>query len=301
MSAGRALPRTGGNVIPLRAFRIRLGLGLLALLALADCRWPLHADAPKPIAQRITWCGLPPSRFIDSVPADTSRPEACIRVLSLDFPGSESPFRMEMREYRQPRFAFAAWLSLGAAPRSGLGANRSGEGFFRMGPRWAFVHGTYLGLTDSSAANLYPEEFKERLGMIGEPIFQLPPEFEAFPLIGRIPGSEGLFLRDFLGTTWQGPIFTVAYDCHGDTALAFRGFPQMPDSLSHALSAWKGHFESGKNGQSGGFQGEDPFGYPIILKVFPKGILGFSGCFDSRLSLEHVEKMQKMRFFWHNP
>jgi hypothetical protein len=274
--------------------RIRFGFGVLVVLALAECRWPLRAEAPKPLTQRITWCGRSPVRWIDSVPADTAGPENCVRILKLEFPGTESPFRMEMREYRKPSNAFAAWRSLGSAVRTA-------EGFFRLDSRWAFVHGTYLGLTDSTAANLYPEEFKERLAFAGEPVFVLPPEFEAFPLVGRIPGSEGLFARDFLGISWQGPIFTVAYDCHGDTAFAFRGNPQSVDSLSHAFSGLNARQESFKKGKSFGFQGEDALGYPIVLKVFPEGVLGFSGCFDSVLTQEYAEKMQKMRFFWHNP
>jgi hypothetical protein len=280
----------------------------MALLALAECRWPLRAEPPKQLSQRITWCGRPPSRSADSTPPDTSLPEACIRIVSLEFPGAEAPFRMELREYRQPGFAFAAWRSLESPGHAGEGAARlggdaarTGGGYLRAGSRWAFVHGAFLGLTDTSAANLYPEEFKDRLAIAGEPVFVLPPEFEAFPLRGRIPGSEGLFQRAFLGVPWNGPIFTVAYACHGDTALAFRGYPQNADSLAHAYSYWKGRNETSKDGESLGFIGEDEFGYPIILKIFPEGILGFSGCFDPQLSREYVEKMQKMRFFWHNP
>ncbi len=288
--------------------RLLAWVGLMAVFALTGCRWPIRAEAPKPLSQRITWCGRPPARATDSVPADTSRPESCVRILSLEFPGSESPFRMEMREYRQPAFAFAAWKSLGSSIRSiqailhpGEDPARTGEGILRMDSGWAFIHGAYLGITDASAANLYPEEFKERLAFAGEPVFLLPPEFEAFPLMGRIPGSEALFLRDFMGIHWKGPIFSVGYACHGDTALAFRGFPQPPDSLPQAFSAWKVNEAFGKNEQSGGFRGEDAFGNPVILKVFPDGILGFSGCFDSVLSQEYAEKMQKMRSFWHNP
>lgn len=289
-------------------FRLLAWVGLMLVLAITGCRMSLHAEAPKPLSQRVTWCSRPPVRATDSVPADTSRPESCIRILSLEFPGSETPFRMEMREYRQPGFAFAAWKSLGssvrssqAVPRPGADPARMGEGILWLDSGWAFIHGAYLGITDASAGDLYPEEFKERLAFAGETVFLLPPEFEAFPLMGRIPASEALFARDFLGIHWKGPIFSVGYACHGDTALAFRGFPQPKDSLSHAFSAWKVVGESGKNGQSGGFKGEDAFGNPFILKVFPDGILGFSGCFDSVLSQEYVEKMQKMRSFWHNP
>lgn len=292
----------------MRTPSFRFVTGVLVALAMAGCRWPLRAEAPKPLSQRITWCGRTPSGAYDSIPADTSLPEACVRILELEFPGAETPFRMELRAYREPKFAFAAWQSLGGMARSGEGAQgsaeaaaRTGGGYLRAGSRWAFVHGAYLGLTDTSAANLYPEEFKERLAIAGEPVFMLPPEFEAFPLKGRIPGSERVFRRDFLGTPWRGPIFTVAYDCHGDTALAFRGFPQNADSLAHAYSHWKGRAETAKNGKTQGFIGEDAFGYPIILKQFPEGILGFSGCFDPQLNQEYLEKMQKMRFFWHKP
>jgi hypothetical protein len=282
-------------------YRIRIAFLALALSAAWGCRWSLRPEAPKPLQQRITWCGRLPSAYSDSLPGDTLLAEACLRIHRFEFPGAESPFRMELREYRQPRYAFSAWRSLVSAARIGEGGVRSGEGYIRIGSRWAFIHGPYLGLTDTTAANLYPEEFKERLALAGEPVFSLPPEFEAFPLLGRLPGSEGLFPRVFLGTAWQGPIFTAGYLCQGDTAIAFRGFPQNADSLTHLLGAWKGRYESAKNGQTQGFIGEDRFGDPVILKVFPDGILGISGCFDSQLAQEYVEKMQKMRFFWHNP
>jgi hypothetical protein len=289
MSPRPALSGPGG-----RMNRRGIGAAFAMLLVLASCRWPQKAEAPRPLSQRISWCGRTPVLALDSVPSDTTRAEACIRVLRLEFPGSEAPFRVEVRAYRKPYHAFHAWQSLSIT-------RRNAEGCFKLGARWVFLHGPYVGLTDSSAAELYPEEFKARLAIADEPAFRLPPEFEAFPLRGRIPGSEGLFFRDFLGESWQGPIFTAAYACHGDTALAFRGFPQNPDSLAGFLSRWKGRTEFGKEKRNGGFIGEDEFGHPLILRIFPEGILGFSGCYDSVLTREYAEKMQKMRFFWHDP
>jgi len=271
----------------------------MAILALAGCQRASQAEAPKPAAERMTWCGRQAGSLRDSVPADTAAAGACIRIHRLEFPGTEVPFRVELREYRRPYWAFAAWQA--------LAQGRTQEGFARIGPRWAFVHGAFLGWTDSSAANLYPEEFKERLAFAGEPAIGLPSQFDAFPLLGRIPASERLFLRDFLGGTWPGPIFSVAYHCHGDTALAFRGFAQDPDSLAGSLS---GSGISGRWTQENGFlgfgkekefQGRDAFGQPLILRIFRGGILGFSGCYDSNLGQEYAEKMRKMQVFWHDP
>ena len=152
-----------------------------ALAGLIGCRWPQNREAPLPLAQRLTWYGRSAERIADSIPSDTVFSGACIRIQRLNFTGSNGPFHMELRQYRSPKWAFAAWEGLGT--RVG-----SLEGCSRIGNIWAFVHGEYLGLTDSSAGDLYPEEFRERLASPGEPAFILPHEFEAFPLLGRIPG-----------------------------------------------------------------------------------------------------------------
>lgn len=272
----------------------RVFFPVLAALLAAGCRWPNRTEAPKPLQERVTWCGKTVSTWSDSIPSDTGRPEACIRILRLEFAASETPFRMELRRYRDPRWAFSAWQTLAAGARSL-------DGCARVDSRWTFVHGQYLGLTDSSASNLYPEEFKERLAFAGETSFALPAEFGAFPLRGRIPGSERIFPRDFLGGPWRGPVFSVAYQCHGDTALAFRGTTQLTDSIEPFLAAWTGKRETRKSGKEWSFEGRDEFGRPIFLDHFAEGMLGISGCYDPFWTREYAEKMRKTQVFWKNP
>jgi len=272
-------------------------IAVSALFMLAGCLWPQPTAAPKPLSQRLTWCGRQAVLVLDSVPSDTGNPAACARIQRLEFPGATTPFRMELRQYRNPVWAFLAWEGLASQARPQ-------DGCIRIGSRWAFIHAAYVGVTDSSAGELYPEEFRERLAAADEPAILFPDQFQAFPLLGRIPGSERVFTRDFLGGPWSGPVFAVKYPCHGDTAIAFRTLARDAASLAGWMKPWKGaaafngaaDFEKEKR-----YQGQDEFGRPMILRFFSDGILGISGCYDSELGQEYVEKMQKMQVFWHDP
>lgn len=304
MPASAPLPRPGGILnrkdlaeparkrrLPIkRSMMIRV-LAPLTLSVLAGCEWPHRTDPPKPFSQSLTWCGRPAASIRDSIPADTGRAGACIRIQRLEFPGASTPFRIELRQYRDPVRAFLAWESL-ASPQ-----NRPQDGCVRVGSRWAFLRVPYVGLTDSSAGDLYPAEFRERLAAADEPSVLFPSQFAAFPLLGRIPGSERVFPKDFLGGPWSGPVFSVGYPCHGDTAIAFRTMALEDNSLSVWMQAWKGTVDFAKEKR---FEGKDEFGRPMILRFFSDGILGVSGCYDSELGREYAEKMRKMQVFWHD-
>jgi hypothetical protein len=273
------------------------------LWVLTGCRLSHETEATLPLAQRVTWSGRLPVAVSDSIPSDTDSTAASIRIHRLEFAGPEGPFHLELREYRTAYWAFAAWQSL--AP------NRPREGCFRLGSRWVFAHGPYLGITDSSAGSLYPGEFKDRLAFAAErseggqsrpePLFALPSEFESFPLLGRIPGSERVSEGDFLGSRWSGPVFSAEYRCHEDTAIAFRAFPQKAESLEAFSALWKGKREPGPGGQGWRFQGQDEFSRPMIFEVFSEGLMGFSGCFDPATAHEYVEKLRKTQVFWRHP
>ncbi len=286
----QAIAEPGRRFFAVARSAMRLA-AVLALLMVVGCRWPYRSDPPKPLSRKLTWCGRQAALIRDSIPSDTSDPAACIRVQRLEFPGSAAPFSMELRRYRSPVHAFIVWEEF-------AGQTRPQEGCVRVGLRWAFIHGPYIGLTDSSAGDLYPEEFRERLAAAEEPAMVLPAQFEAFPLLGRIPGSERVSMRDFLGGPWSGPVFSVSYPCHGDTAIAFRAIARNSDSLAAWMHSWKGRVDSGKDWR---FEGEDEFGRPMILGFLSGGIVGFSGCFDSEKGREYVEKMRKMQVFWHDP
>lgn len=305
MSVGPPLPRPGGDltrsmVIMEPGFRRRFPVSqsflsrLLAFLAIAigaGCDFPQRGDAPKPVSQRLTWCGRPAGLILDSALPDTSAPAACLRIQRLEFPGTAAPFRIELRRYRNPLWAFVAWENL-------YGHARPREGIVRVGSRWAFIHVPYVGLADSSAGELDAEGFRERLAFIGEPSILYPTQFNAFPLLGRIPGSERIFTKDFLGGPWSGPVFSVSYPCHGDTAIAFRTSGSDAASLAGWMQPWKGRTDFAKEKR---FDGQDEFGRPMILQAFSGGIVGISGCFDSELGQEYAEKMRKTQVFWHDP
>jgi hypothetical protein len=275
---------------------------IIAFLPLAGCRWSQPTEPPKPFSQRLTWCGRQGGIVLDSVLSDTGDAEACIRIQRLEFPGSPAPLGMELRQYHDPAGAFLAWetLAAGAKPQ---------DGCVRVGSRWAFIHVPFVGLTDSSAGELYAEEFRERLAAGQEPAILFPSQFNAFPLLGRIPGSERIFAKDFLGGRWSGPVYSVSYPCYGDTATAFRAPAGDAASLAEWMRPWKAVVGGGAAADDGftvfrremRFDGHDEFGRPMILRAFSDGILGISGCYDSVLGEEYAEKMRKMRVFWHDP
>lgn len=275
---------------PVASFPLRI---LIIACLMSSCRQNLN-ETPRTLPQGLSWCGRSASLIRDSVPADTSAPDACLGVHLLEFPGAEGAFHLELREYR------ASWLAYAALQRRG-GGRAVEEGCIRLDSGWGFIHGRYLGLADSSSLLLTREEFRQNLVFGGQIGFSLPPEFEAFPILGRITGSERVFEADFLGMRWNGPIFSVGYRCHGDTALAFRGYTQNEDSLLSFIAPWEGRREILPRGRGWRFQGKDEFGRPLFLGYFSEGILGFSGCYDSSWNREFVEKMQKMRMFWSNP
>ena len=265
---------------------------LLLCLWLAACR-PEDRASPVPVSQRVAWSGRFATDAKDSVLSDTVSAGACLRTHRLEFAGTD-PLILNLREYRTAYWAFAAFrrLERGEPPR---------EGWLATGDRVYVVHGAYLGELDSAAGSNSVGTLRDRLKFVGSAATSLPPEFESFPLLGRIPNSERVGTEDFLGHAWEGPIFSVAYHCHGDTALAFRGFPQSAKRVAEWMFGWKGEVDSTHSGREWRFKGVDEFRRPMIFGFFSEGVAGFSGCFDPLLAQEYIEKMKKTQVFWHKP
>jgi hypothetical protein len=151
-------------------------------------------------------------------------------------------------------------------------------------------------------AGLIPVHFvKTNLAFQGEELFQKPIGFQAFPLSGRIPHSERVILREFQGRKWTGPVFSARYRCHEDTATAFRAFPQSQDSLRSWFHEWHGKSDTLTWGREFRFLGQNEFHEPVVFWVFPEGILGLVGCYDSILAEAYAQKMQKMTVLWTKP
>ena len=141
------------------------------------------------------------------------------------------------------------------------------------------------------------DPLSHNLSFQGEVLFRKPGEFEAFPLLGRIPHSERVISQHFLGLFWQGPVFTVSYRCHQDTATAFRAFAQQPKRVGEWMAAWKGELDSLDWGREIHFQGQDEFRRPLIFWKFSEAVMGFAGLFGPIFGFGICRKNEKNRHF----
>jgi hypothetical protein len=230
-----------------------------------------------------------PSSFLSIAPGISPR----IRH-TYEFTGLDS-VRLSLMEFSETWMAYAAF-------QYSAGPMGMAEGFHRVPGALIFPHGHFLATLESPQAGMAPAAFlRENLVFLGEDLFSKPEEFSAFPLLGRIPHGERVISRDFLGRTWQGPVFTVAYRCHTDTATAFRAWTQNSDSVKSWLTAWKGKTDTLNWGRDLHFQGQDEFHRPLIFWFFPEGVMGFAGCYDPNLAAEYAKKMEKTASFWKKP
>jgi hypothetical protein len=67
------------------------------------------------------------------------------------------------------------------------------------------------------------------------------------------------------------------------------------------MKLWVGKVDSSRGAEEWLFRGVDEFRRPMVFWVFGEGVAGFSGCYDSVLENEYVEKMQITQVFWHKP
>ena len=279
--------------------------GSLLVSALTGCRFSKAPDAaPLPLSQRVTWAGKVALTYSDSSILDRKNDTLRMDAVEAD----RTPWRMhrfsfaapdslELRlfEYREAYWAYAAFQ--GAAGMAGIA-----RGMFEEGKTLRFLHGAFLGeLKALDGSEIESASLFEKLRFQGEDPILPPKEFAAFPLLGRVPHSERVISSYFLGRPWSGPVFTVGYKCHGDTATAFRAFQQDFKVAKQWMQDWSGKSDTLDWGREIHFQGVDEFRGPLIFWVFSEGVMGFAGCFDTLLSQEYAEKMEKSAILWPKP
>lgn len=272
-------------------------LSLLSFLFVSvGCRFSREKPAPPlPLSQKVRWSGNLAVGYSDSViaNADSIHWGNAYRIHDFRFSDPDSA-SLRLFEFTHSYGAYAAYQRV-----SGLEA--IGEGHFHDGPAWRFHHDRYFGELTSRFDPVQGDELIENLTIQGESLFLKPKEFDSFPLLGRIPHSERVIAEHFLGRGWRGPVFTVAYRCHKDTATAFRASAPQAMPLEEWMMGWKGQIDSADWGREVHFQGEDEFHRPLIFWKFSKEVMGIEGCFDTVLALEYAEKMKKTANLWPKP
>ena len=282
--------------MPKLSFPFPLLTILASVFMLAGCRFSQEAPAPPlPLPQKVRWSGGLAASYADSVVAspDSLSLGNAFRIHDFTFSDPDST-RLRLFEFANAYSAYASFQRV-----SGL--EGMADGHFRDGSVWRFHHDRYFGELTSQQDQAQGDEGIENLTFQGEALFLMPKEFDAFPLLGRIPHSERVVPDHFLGHNWRGPVFTVAYRCHGDTATAFRAFAQEATVIQEWMGAWKGKTDSLDWGREIHFQGQDEFRRPLIFWKFSNAVMGFEGCFDSVLASEYAEKMKKTAILWPKP
>jgi hypothetical protein len=270
---------------------------LVSGLGFGACRYmqkPL--PEPLPISRRLTWEGLPPVKYaaFPAMAADSGSGAGRVGIHEFEFAGTDS-VRLRLDEYDQAFLAYAAFQN--HASRTEMS-----EGFYHKGDNLVFYQGSFSGELRFTHGGTMPTQFlKEKLSFQGEPLFLVPPEFTFFPLLGRIPHSERVIEKHFLGRLWHGPVFSVSYRCHDDTATAFRANAQDFHMVDTWFQEWNGRIDTIGQGREVRFQGWDELQRPLVFWVFPEAVIGVEGCFDTELALDYTRKMEKMRAMWTEP
>lgn len=267
---------------------------LAFVMVCGGCRFTRESPAPPlELSQKIRWSGSLAVSYADSLIAteDSLRTGNAFRIHEFGFPDST---HLRLFEFAHAYGAYAAYQRI-------AGTEAVAESHFRENSTWRFHHDLFLGELTSPQGQEQGDELMENLSFRGETLFLKPKEFEAFPLLGRIPLSERVIAEHFLGRDWRGPVFTVAYRCHGDTATAFRAFAQDAGQMEEWMGAWKGDKDSLDWGREIHFQGQDEFHRPLIFWKFSKAVMGFAGCPDTILALNYAQKMKKTAIFWPKP
>lgn len=308
----RRTPKTDGSFFSFRASRFhapRLAGFFAALVCLlfAACRVPQTPEAElKPWPQRVSWLGhFADAYSVDSNDDSSADASAFTPRRAHHFRFASDSLQLDLEEFAHAYQAFARF-------QAQADEQSMADGYFRSGDKLVFLTGRFLGSLRAKTA-LVPTRFlAERLVIedgaepSGKPSapHQLPEEFGAFPLLGKIENSERIYDRDFLGRAWTGPVFSVQYRCGSDTATAFRAFAQ-----NESVKAWSKDW-SGKQDTLGGllpgqkefrFDGTDEFRRPLIFWFFSSGVMGLEGCWDPVMAAEYAEKMEKTQVLWPKP
>jgi hypothetical protein len=262
-------------------------LAFFCVAALAHCKKSSQKAQAALVQPEVTWEGQAPTTY-------AFEDSAGLRIHHFAFLGADT-LSLTLREFPAEYGAYAEFQKKATA-------NEIAEGFYRDGNALFFQHAKYWGDAQYSRPELITRHFLEKnLVFTGQELFPVPEMFKSFPLLERIPKSERVWTADFLGRKWRGPVFSVAYQCHGDTAMAFRAFPQPKDSVKMWMRPWQGKIDTAGWRHEIHFSGQNEFQEPLIFWFFQEGIVGFKGCIDADLSQDYVEKLKKMTFLVENP
>lgn len=267
------------------AYRILTPL-LLGLLAGCELI-PKPPSPPLPPSEKVRWEGRPPERFL----TDST---GTVRLHTLDFRGPDS-LRLRLTEYASDVLAFQAFQSKASS-------EELRQGYFRDRNSQVFVHGPFVGELQLSRGGLLPASFlKERLTFPGEELFQKPKAFQTFPIAGQISGSERVLTPEIFGSRSSDVLVAMAYECHQDTALLFRGHPPFSSDPMDWITVKKGILDTSRWGRERHFSGVLEERVPLVLWIFQGEVAGVWGCYDEKLAQEYVEKLKKTAILSEKP
>ena len=200
--------------------------------------------------------GHPPKRILEIASGDWGD-----SLVLLEYPGEEE--------------AYAGFQEL--APNS-----EDLAAYSVHGDRVCFRRGRWIGTLDAMSWK-GADGFDRALALPGAPSpGGLPKVFGSLLYRNRIPGSERILTREFLGLKFSSRVFSVGMDCHGDTARLYAA-GKINDEFIIALAGlpgWRSESVSGVRQ----FSSESSEMLPVVLRFTRGGMVAVEGCFDDSLT-----------------
>jgi hypothetical protein len=157
------------------------------------------------------------------------------------------------------------------------------------GERVCFRRGRWIGVIDAGSWKGVTW-FENALALPGAAsAVGIPAVFGSLLQQGRLPGSERILTREFLGIKTEARIFTVRVECRGDTSLVYAS-PDLQFSFADALLQQPGWRQ--ETTETGLYVSREISDLPPSQLQFSKrGMAGVEGCFDENLTKKWL-KMQ---------
>ncbi len=171
--------------------------------------------------------------------------------------------------------------------------------YFRKGNTVYFTQGSFLGKLELASHDFIPETYvQENLKKISN--FPSKPKiFDSFLFQNRVLNSERIYSENYLGKKIDKPIFSAQYNCHQDTAIAFRLLKNSGIHFLELIKGWHGQVDTLEHEQLV-FEGLTDLNIPILVYGSTKGIVGLEGCSDLEIGRPFLQKMQEMTILVEN-
>lgn len=273
--------------MPRVLFRFTPAAALAALLAALPAALLQGCGGASSHEPGLEWNGSPmPVESRTAVP-DSAAMRAAVPILGTMLPKrvlriapGEWGDSLRILEFEGELEAYAAFQELASLPED------VAAGVTAQGDRICFRRGRWVAVTDAWTWK-GADVFDRALALPDAALpGGIPDLFGSMVHQDRIPGSERILTRTFLGFQTEVPVFSVQVDCHGDTAWVYaspgmrRGRAESFMARLARLPGWQA--DTVASGLE--LSQNSPELPPLTLHFSKRGMVGVEACFDKKLT-----------------